>query len=345
MQTIASLTPSDRAQLFEDTASELGTIQEPGLIEKDFWVCWVLDQLFRADSPYPTMIFKGGTSLSKGYGAIERFSEDVDLALDRHDLGFSGKRDPMNAETRKQAQTLVSELTKATASQIQGSLRDLLMEDFSEGLANQSDSWTIESDPADEDRQTLLFRYPATRITPQPRDYNPPSIKLEFGARSDHSPAEMKEISPYARDAFPSAFPEALCVVRVLALERTFWEKATILHAKSYGGVEKIKLRDSRHCYDLYQLSEGAFRERALGRPDLLEAVVAHKMQFYYSKWARYDLAEPGTFRLIPEDEALAALRTDYTRMKPMFFGEPHDFRTIMEALKDMEAEINSWRP
>ena len=73
MQTIASMTPSDRAQLFEDTASELGTIQEPGLIEKDFWVCWILAHLFKADSPYPPMIFKGGTSLSKGYQVIERF--------------------------------------------------------------------------------------------------------------------------------------------------------------------------------------------------------------------------------------------------------------------------------
>lgn len=342
MQTIASLTPSDRAQLFEDTASELGTIQEPGLIEKDFWACWVLDQLFRADSPYPSIIFKGGTSLSKGYRAIKRFSEDLDLSFDRNDLGFGGNRDPVNAPSNKKAKRLIEELKAACSRYVQAELRTLLAKDFSEHLEESGSAWALDLDTQDPDGQTLLFQYPETRITLSQGRYLTPSVKLEFGARSDHWPEVDLEISPYARDAFPGVFPQALCRVRTLAVERTFWEKATILHSKGHGGPNRIRARESRHFYDLYQLSKGEYRNTALERLDLLEAVVAHKKLFFPSGWAHYDLAKPGSLSLVPGDDVIDVLRPDYARMSAMFFGERPEFEAIMQGLSDLEREINS---
>ncbi len=341
MDSIALLEPLERAQLFEDATVQLGTIQEPGFIEKDFWVCWVLDRLFRPESPYPTLLFKGGTSLSKGFGSIHRFSEDVDLAFDRSQWGFTEDRDPLEAISRKRAKALVDELKLVCTEYVQGNLLQLITKDFSDLLGDPGAYWALTVAANDEDGQTLLFRYPTTRISMADGAYVLPEVRLEFGARSDHWPVLQRKITPYAAVAFPEAFPEARCSVRTLAIERSFWEKATILHAHFHGGVEKIRPRVSRHYYDVSQLALGSHRVAALGRVDLLAAVVRHKSRFFPSAWAKYEEARPGALRLVPPQEVIEVLRPDYAQMSVMFFAEQPDFQEILDSLSDLEGEIN----
>ena len=147
-------------------------------------------------------------------------------------------------------------------------------------------------------------------------------------------------IRSYASEDYPAVFNDPDCSVVAIAAERTFWEKATILHKEAHrDGV--IPVRHSRHYYDLYKLAGSSIRSKALTDGKLLDDVVAFKNQFYPSAWAKYELAKPGTFVLSPQSRQVAALEKDYRAMAEMLFGEVPAFQTIMDNLAGLEAEIN----
>ena len=168
-------------------------------------------------------------------------------------------------------------------------------------------------------------------------------MKIECGARSDAWPADAQTVLPYLAEAFPDGVTDAKVMVRALALERTFWEKATILHAEAHRAEdEATPVRLSRHYADLVALAEHAAASAALGRDDLRERVVAHKRVFFASTWASYETAVPGTFRLVPPAVRLAALEKDYRDMREMYFGEPKPWPDIVARLRDVEGRINA---
>lgn len=141
---------------------------------------------------------------------------------------------------------------------------------------------------------------------------------------------------------FRTPFEDPACAVRTIAAERTFWEKATILHQEAHR-ESVMPQRHSRHYYDLYKLALSPIRKKALAELDLLAEVVQFKQRFYRSQWARYDLARPQTFRLLPATSAhRAALQLDYEEMRVMLFGEAPEFPAILGELEELEAEINS---
>jgi len=168
-----------------------------------------------------------------------------------------------------------------------------------------------------------------------------PDIRLELGARSDHWPVSSGEVRPYAAEAFREEFEQPSCTVRVLGIERTFWEKATILHAVHYGGAEHVRARMARHYYDLACLASTNARPRALAQPDMLISVARHKMRFFPNAWARYDEARRGTLRLLPPEDVEAEIRRDYARMRPLFLRDPPGMNELLETLRDLEREIN----
>jgi hypothetical protein len=289
------------------------------------------------------LIFKGGTSLSKVYGAIGRFSEDIDLSLDRTDLGFREARDPAQAPSGKKAQKLLDELAAACKAVIHEQLLPLLRVDFETVLGPPGSSWSLTADPDAEDGQVLNFNYPVG--VPSGREvpsYLRPAVRLELGARSDRWPAEDHLIKPYAAEVLPAAFREAQCRVHVLAGERTFWEKATSLHAEYHRPADKTTgERVSRHYYDLARLYDGPIGKRALSRLDLLEAVVKHKQLFFRSARARYEEAQPGTLRLVPHKDRSEALERDYRAMAVMMFESPPPWAQVLERLRALEEDIN----
>ena len=339
MDALARAPAGERAALFEETAARRN-VTGP-IIEKDFWVCWTLRRLFALQDPAVGFIFKGGTSLSKAYGLIGRFSEDVDLSLDRHDLGFVRDRDPAaEGISGKRRKALLKELEEATAAYAGGPLLDRLRAAFRGGLGGDGFGLAVD----DRDPQTLRFRFPAGL----PADsygggYLGPSVKLEFGSRSDHLPAEDRMIVPYAAETFPEVVADAETTVRVLAAERTFWEKATILHQLAHRPPEKaLSDRTSRHYADLAALARSDLRSRALARPDLLAAVAEHKSRLFRDPKARYEDARPGTLVLTPPAPLRRLLASDYRAMQEMFFEEPIAFEAIMDELAGLEAEINA---
>lgn len=186
----------------------------------------------------------------------------------------------------------------------------------------------------------LLFHYPSTQ--PPGFEYLKRSVKHEFGSLTDQQPVGRHPVRPWVADVLPVAFPDWRCEVVALEVERSFLEKATILHTEYHRPAGKpTPDRFSRHYADTAALARHPAAMGAIERHDLRERVVAWKGQFFGSSWAKYELAKPGTFRLVPPTERLPALRRDYQAMRDMYLSEPSDFNSILATLAELERRIN----
>jgi hypothetical protein len=337
VEHVARWTSAERRDLFTETAARLG-FGNALIMEKDFWVCWTLKHVMALEGQ-PRMIFKGGTSLSKAFGLIRRFSEDIDLAFHRHDLGFSDQRDPAAPElSRNRTDRLVTELKEAANRHIRERFLPALNTAFEAGLGGAP---VLQLDVSKGD--VLLFEYPrALEEADYAGAYVQPQVLLELGAKSDHDPQASRTIRPYSADAFAEQFVSPAVNVPTLAAERTFWEKATLLHERAMRPKAQRADRFSRHYHDVVVLAGTATGGAALADPALLRRVAEHKDIFFKVGGGVYECAEFGTLRLVPPDEALAALRTDYGKMREMFFDDPMPFAELLAGLRAIESRINS---
>jgi len=346
MKTVIALSARDRAALFGATARTLGFGNEV-IIEKDFWVCWTLQQLFNEIAGFgPHLVFKGGTSLSKVYGAIKRFSEDVDITLGRELLGLlSEDHDPEKAPNGNQKRKRTAALMSACSQWVAGELRHQLEAKTREALGEGG--WSYSVDEADEDRLTLLFNYPSVLATAEEGAYIPRFVKIECGAKADIWPITEASILPYVAEAYPTQITGASVAVRALAVERTFWEKATILHAEGHRPADKaFKANFARHYADTAALADHPGGKKALSDAVLRKRVVAFKEAFFHTSLSYYDTAVPGTFSLLPAAAHADALEKDYRHMqREMYFGPSSDWVSILKRLRELEDEINGLAP
>ena len=168
-------------------------------------------------------------------------------------------------------------------------------------------------------------------------------IRLEIGALAAWTPAKIAQIEPYAATYYPKVFVQKDTAILTVAPERTFWEKATILHHEANRPENsEMPQRYSRHYYDLYRMSMTPVKEAAFARVELLKTVVDFKMKFYPRAWAKYQEAIPGTLKLVPPEYRFAALAADYEAMKDMLYGDVPTFETVMSAVSELEKEINA---
>src|SRR6185503_21193932 len=250
MDSVLQLAPRQRSELFIAAAQKSGI--DVAVMEKDFWVCWTLKELFSLPVIGQNLIFKGGTSLSKIFKVINRFSEDIDVSIERGFLGYGGTNEPEAGASNKEKQRRVEALMAACHYKIANELMPALNSTI-HAKVPRTDQWSLRSDEADPDKQTLLFDYPSS-LPPAESGYVRRSVKIEMGARSDHWPCEMKPVTPYVAEQFPQGFRQATCEVKVLSVARTFWEKATILHAEFHRPESKsTPVRLSRHYCDFYE--------------------------------------------------------------------------------------------
>jgi len=337
MNSVLKLTPAQRAELFNAAAQKLGI--GPVALEKDFWVCWTLRELFSLPGTSEHLIFKGGTSLSKVWRAIQRFSEDIDVSLSKEWLGFGGDQDPEKQSSRAKRSQKIVDLAAACADKVRDQLRPALMARATAALGAQS--WTMVV--SDQDPQELLFRYPTSLPAMAGTEYIAREVKIECGARSDRWPADDRPIQPYVAEAYPEAIKDATVQVRVLSIQRTFWEKATILHAEANRPADKATPgKFSRHYADLAALADHPEAAGALARDDLRARVVEHKQVFFAATWAKYEAAVPGTFLLVPPEARLAQMAADYREMQLMYFGEPKPWPDIVARLRVLQIAVNT---
>jgi len=359
MDTFARRNPAQRIAAIEEAANRLDL--PATIIEKDFWVCWTLRRLVEHPALGPHLTFKGGTSLSKAYGIIERFSEDIDLTIGRTAPFVKDTKPPLeDGISGNEVGRRADALTKAATQFVAEVILPELHASISAALGTD-EGWKLEVDPTD--AQTVLFQYPRlasygryvggampgasalnTFAPNEPPQFVPgyikPVIKLEFGARGDIEPSEVRIVRPYVADQFPDLFDDAETKFSTLAAERTFWEKATILHALYHG----VRMRDrmSRHYYDLHMLTKKGISDVALRMPDLLAQVVRNKSLLFRDPKASYGTAVFGTLKLIPKDDTLAELRRDYVAMTEMLMGEAPAFNAVMASIAEIEKAVNA---
>ncbi len=340
-ESFLALPEQDRRDVFEAAAARLDTL--PGYVEKDFWVCLILDALFnRRPEGHPKLLFKGGTSLSKAFGLIKRFSEDIDLVVFRDGLGFEGERDPTAAShlSNKKRAALFKELRAACSGYIRGDLRTVLASRIEE----LSTRCQVVLDEGDVDGQTLCIEYP-TFYPSGDVTYVAPRVKIEAGAKSALDPRVHCTLTPYIADELPN-WSFASAGIRVIAPERTYWEKLLILHGahcgyRDDGRLPADKDRVSRHYYDVAVITATEVGQSALVDADLLDAVRNHNLVAFRQAWKRFEEAVPGSVRLVPQAELRTVIEQDYRAMQGMILGEAPDFGWVTDQLRQAEAAIN----
>lgn len=330
MYRIAVADPNERQIIFANTAARMGL--NATVVEKDFWVCLTLDYLFHRSKWKNQLAFKGGTSLSKAYGLIERFSEDIDLILDWRVLGYKMEEPWENRSNTKQ-QKFIADSRERLFSFLSDDFLPAFRHDLSEILHEEANVF-IEP----EDDGTVCFEYPGIFKD----DSILRVIRLEIGALAAWTPTQKVKIRPYAAEQYPEVFKQPDTEVLTTTAARSFWEKATILHQEAYRPEgSKVPQRYSRHYYDLYCMADTYVMNEAVAQPELLKKVADFKMKFYPRGWAHYELARIGTLRLYPAEHNIPLLKKDYQDMRSMIYGKCPGFEEILNRMKALEVEIN----
>ena len=295
----------------------------PVIIEMDFWVCWLLGILFESRFA-DHLVFKGGTSLSKVYQVIERFSEDIDLSLSPDFLKL-----PEPGASRKQADQWMTLAEKTCSEVVREQIAPEIERSVTDILGRRDSSWFEFITDSLTKSPVLLFHYPSTQLSGV--EYIRRSVKLEFGSLTEQQPTGNHPIRPWIADILPDAFPDWQCRVVALDVVRMFWEKATILHAEYHRpDGRSTPDRYSRHYADLAALSQTPHADEALQQDEIRKLVVTWKGRYFRSGWSSYDTAQPGTFRLVPPEERLLGLRRDYGQMRDMYLSPPPSFDAVL---------------
>jgi hypothetical protein len=339
MDTLITLTPQELKEVYQVASAQMRLPET--IIEKDFWVCWVLREIFALPDADAHFTFKGGTSLSKVWNAIARFSEDVDLAVSREWLGFTNANDPAIAPSAKRREKMLDALQTACVDKLRNEFLPALQTALARRLGTSG--WTLSpcanTPPAP---PFIEFNYPTVFSTTADA-YNRPNIKIEFAPRAANQPSESVQIRPYLANLTGVSLKNPHISLKALSIRRTFWEKATILHAEAHRAPDSpVPSRYSRHYADLIALAKHPVAIGALAERQLLEEVVKSKRLFFHSAWSRYDLATPGTFKLLPSERHLSELADDYRKMRDMYFETPTPWTKILTDLQALETKINA---
>lgn len=301
-------------------------------LEKDFWVCFALSYLFEESKWKNNIVFKGGTSLSKCFNVIERFSEDIDLILDWRLLGL--EKDEPWLERSKSKQEKFNREANALAVSF---LKNEFAPEISKGLNDViGDVLSVSIDA--KNPHVVLLKYPKEFGD----SYLTQEIRLEIGPLASWAPSKIMSVSPDIQKIIPSFLNGKSMGIRTAAIERTFWEKMVILHheANRPKNIEMPR-RYARHYYDVFCLANSPFKESALASGEMLEKVASFNQRFYPRGWAKYDEARLNSIKLIPDDYRFKEIKKDYQNMMVMFWGKRPKFEEIMDGIAKLEEEIH----
>jgi hypothetical protein len=332
----------ERRDLFLATSARLGTAVQN--VEKDFWVCWTLDALFNGlPAGGPRLLFKGGTSLSKAFGLVPRFSEDIDITVFRDDLGQPAGAADLEALSGKRRRARLDAIRAACQTYIAGPL----LERFGRlAVAAIPDGrFRLELDADDKDGQTLLFWYPAVTDRSDD-DYIRSAVKIESGAKSALDPHVAATVTPYVAHDLPDVNMSVGGITTVKP-ERTFWDKIVILHGLRQWHDRRGELRHggqrvSRHYYDVHQLMQAGEASRWQADSALALDCARHARLFFGSADLGLDSAAPGSFTLAPGAAMRNALARDYEAMAGMVFGTIPAVNDVLGSVLRLEAAINA---
>ena len=331
-ETFLSLEAGEQRDILNTCADQTG--RPAAILEKDIWICWVLQTLFSMPGRLP-MVFKGGTSLSKVYGIIDRFSEDVDITLDYR--AFGEDHDPFAAGVSNNANKKFSERLR---SHVSNHIHETVAPVLTNASKNLATAGRHEI-RIGEDGEKVWFTYPS--VVENLVDYLKTNVLLEFGGRNAIEPNELHEIVPDIIQQTPHLdYPRA--TVTVLSPVRTFWEKATLIHVECHRRRLAVSPeRLSRHWFDLASLASNETGRAALNDRAVLEDVVRYKTVFFNARYTHYDHCRDGRLRLVPDEDQLAPLKSDYDAMQLagiISAGAP-EFDVLIDDIRNLETKAN----
>lgn len=327
----SSIAIDEKRKIFKEIAIEFGI--PDAAIEKDWWVVRTLELVFQTEIAQHT-VFKGGTSLSKAWKLIDRFSEDIDLALDRKFLGFEKADAEMSGSQ-------VRKLRKASCEYIAEKYLPQLQQSFSDAGFSDAKLQLIPIQSADQDPVKIRVNYPAVT---EKSEYLPPRVLIEIGSRSEKEPFTERQFSSFVGEHFKGRnFADAEIKIPVVNPERTFLEKIFLLHEEFQQPVEKVKVdRQSRHLYDLEKLMDTEFGVKALADQNFYRHIVEHRRLITPLRGIDYANHAPDKINPVPPDEMIAAWKKDYEQMQQsMIYRESLPFDKLLGRISELKTRIN----
>lgn len=310
-------------EVINAAASKLGLL--PAVLEKDVWVCYVLKILYAMPDRRP-MVFKGGTSLSKVFNLINRFSEDIDVSIDF---------------LEDYAKPISKTKAGKMRDEIESNLRIYKSDRLLPVLSKEARLYGLTVEAGDTDWEIHVNYNSVLKSIPS---YLKARVKIELSGRNEIVPSSRHVVHPYLQEQTTDLlFPEA--AVDALSAERTFWEKVTLIHAGlNAGTIQRSLHRLSRHWSDISVIAKTDTGERAIRDEELLLKVVDHKDSFWRDGKAKYDDCRNRKFKLVPTGNTLNLLKADYQAMveSGMFFSErPALFEEIIDDIQRLESRLN----
>ncbi|MDA3810543.1 MAG: nucleotidyl transferase AbiEii/AbiGii toxin family protein [Spirochaetaceae bacterium] len=336
----SDMSNTDREYIFRQASIRTGL--PAYILEKDYMVCIVLTVLFEDLKPQCTentatpFLFKGGTTLSKVFDVINRMSEDIDLSINMRFLGFPESEEETTSARKRRVKDLLERNINFVSSTFKSSLES--------ELSRVHKDFEVQLDS--KESQNLIINYPQSLAgSDYVNGYIKPHILIETGGRAAFDPHISHKVSPFILEEIRDLFKvdEDCCTfVDVLDIERTFYEKLTLLHELNHRGVEKLTSRQARHLYDLVQIYQS--HPNVVTNFNLLEDVRSHKAKYFKRGTAKWELAVPGSLLIIPPDDIKKSLIDDWVKMDDMFPGGqlPFTFDEMMVVLEEINRLINN---
>jgi hypothetical protein len=330
---------AEKIAIFNAIAAEKG--MTPFAVEKDWWVSRTLNIIFQMDIA-KHLVFKGGTSLSKAWKLINRFSEDIDLAIDKEFFeGYKGEI----------SKTQIGKLRKVAGVYTTGTFFEELQAAFTTKSFTELEFKIIDTGESDQDPRIIEIYYP--NVVTQPTEYVLPRVQIEISCRSLREPFSVQTFGPLVDEFYADRdFAEPLFEVPTVNPERTFLEKVFLLHEEFHRPAEKMRVdRLSRHLYDIYHLTKAGIAANAINDKELYETIVSHRYKFSRVGEVDYNLHHPNTLNPIPPKEVIADWEADYAKMKEDMIYEENKpsfeelvnnldaLRTLLQAL-DWQFEL-----
>ena len=332
LQAWLQLPDKTKLNIFEETAKVVG-IPTATAVEKDWWVVQALTLIFQSSIAAHT-VFKGGTSLSKGWKLIDRFSEDIDLALDRGFLGF-------DKEDTEMSISQVNKLRRKSFKFIQEVYLPELISLFqSAGLSVRIEALDVNSNDHDP-LKLAIYYHSLTESIP----YLQPRVLVEIGSRSLIEPFELRSFSSWVGAHFAARpFADAPISVPTVTPDRTFLEKIFLLHEEFQLPGDRIRVdRKSRHHYDLEKLMDTAYAHAALSNPQLYQTIVVHRKAMTPLRGIDYALHAPAHINPVPPNAILQAWESDYKAMREsMIYTDAISFDELMARMAILKNRVNA---
>lgn len=322
----------DKETIFNAIATEKG--MKPFAVEKDWWVSRTLEIIFNMEIA-KQLVFKGGTSLSKAWKLINRFSEDIDLAIDK-EFFFKSEKGWSKKE--------ITELRKEAGIYSTGAFFEELQEEFRKKGFENLNFKPVEAKDSDQDPRIIEIYYP--NVIASDSEYILPRVQIEIGCRSLREPFSIQSFGSLIDESYPNRdFAEPLFEVPTVNPERTFLEKLFLLHEEFHRPAAKMRVdRLSRHLYDIYHLTKAGIAEKAINDNELYETIVAHRYKFSRVGGVDYNLHNPKTINPIPPKEIISEWETDYSKMKEDMIYEANkpSFEELITNLNDVRTQLQA---